>query len=78
MTNGNEAVHEAIRRLLGDIDDEKVAEIVSLRPTIADVEAAFVRLSGDEDELGKSGHPLDTKVAAILEILTEDDLDEER
>ena len=68
--------HEEIRRLLGDVEDERIAEILDLQPTVADIEAALIRLNGDNDVLGKSGHPLDALVASIIEILTADDVEE--
>jgi hypothetical protein len=62
-----------LKRILGDIEDSKVIEILALKPTLAEVEEAAAWASGDGDILGKSGHPLTSVVAQIVEIVTADE-----
>jgi hypothetical protein len=46
------ATREDIEGILGKIDPEKLLEIIELRPTIIDLEAASMWLSGDRDVFG--------------------------
>lgn len=70
------ATHDDITGILGTIDDEKLLAIMELRPTIADVEAASVWLSGDPDIFG-TGPPLQGAASGIINILTADEDEEE-
>ncbi len=63
---------DEVRRLLGYLDDEKVAEILKLRPSLPEIEQAAVCLGGQKDVLAKSGHHLPTTAARILEIVLSD------
>ncbi len=64
-----------VKRILGYLDNEKLVEIVALRPTLRDVEEASLWLAGDADVFGK-GAPLKATAARIVEILTADEEDE--
>jgi hypothetical protein len=66
---------DEIRRILGDLDDAKVLAIMTLRPTIVDVEEASVCLSGDPDVFG-AGQPLPGVAGDIIAILTADEEEE--
>jgi len=68
---------EELRRLAGDIDDEKISEILALQPSVADIEMAVMRAAGEDAVLNIAGHTLDAKVAAIVEILTADQGEDE-
>ena len=46
------ASDEDIRRILGDLDRAKVLDILSLRPTVLDLEQASMWISGDSDIFG--------------------------
>jgi hypothetical protein len=70
------ATHDDIRDTLGDVDPALILEIMSLRPTIADIEEASVLLAGDPDVYG-AGEPVTGVAAAIVTILTENEEDEE-
>lgn len=61
---------DQLRAILGDLDDEQVIEILNLQPTLAELEEAAIRATGDDDVLGKQGHPMSGTVTAIVEILT--------
>lgn len=62
--------------LVGDIDDVQLTQILSLEPSMADIEEAVLWIDGEADELAKSGRALTGKAAAIFEILAAD-LEEE-
>lgn len=70
------ATHDDITDILGKLDDEKLLAIMALRPTVADVEAAFTWLSGDPDIFG-AGEPLQGAASDIISILTADEDEEE-
>ena len=70
------ARRDDLLRLLGDIDERKVLEILALRPTIAEVEQAGIWVSGDGDVLAKAGHPLTGITAQIVEVLSSDEEEE--
>jgi hypothetical protein len=70
------ASQEDARRILGDVDDDKLIEILALNPSPADLEQAAVWATGDGDVLAKSGHALSSVVAEIVDILTADEEEE--
>ena len=65
-----QATEEDVRRIVGDIDDPKVLEILDLEPTIVELEEAVVGAAGDADILGKEEHQLSAVAYKIVEILT--------
>ena len=71
MLNRAELVH-----LVGDIEDDRLTQILALQPSLVEVEEAVFWADGEADELAKSGHALTGKSGAILEILTADLEDE--
>ncbi len=66
---------EDIKRILGEIDTAKLLEIIGLRPTVLDVEQAWMWLAGDTDVFG-AGQPLPPIADSIVAILTAEE-DEE-
>jgi len=66
------------KRLLGDTDERKIAEILAVQPTIWELEQAAIWHRGDGDVLGKAGRALSGKAARIFEILAADEEDEIR
>jgi hypothetical protein len=64
---------EVIRRILGSLTDEKMAEILKLSPALADVEAAAMCLAGDHDVLVKSAHHMSSVVEDIIGIVSDDE-----
>ena len=64
-----------IRRILGCTDDAKIAEILALSPTIADVESAALCLAGNSDVAVKSAHHTSALAEAIVEIVCEGEED---
>jgi hypothetical protein len=69
------ATADDIKRILGDLDEIKLLDILALRPTIPDLEEAFMWLSGDSDVFG-AGQPLKQAVGDIVAILTADEEEE--
>ena len=69
------ATHNDINRILGDIDAAELLAIISLRPTIADIEKASVLLEGDPDVFG-AGEPVKGVISQIITILTENEEEE--
>ncbi len=64
-----DANRDDIRHIIGDVDDLKAAEILALKPNVADLEEAAIWLTGDGDLLAKDGHALGEIAAQILDIL---------
>jgi hypothetical protein len=58
-----------LRRILHDLDDATVLEILNLSPTVAEVEQAALWATGDGHALDRAGHPLSGIVARIVGIL---------
>ena len=58
-----------ITSILGSINSDKLLAILSLQPTIAEVEEAAMWLSGDADVFG-AGKPVKGNASHIVTILT--------
>lgn len=69
------ATRDDIRAVLGEIDQAKLIEIMSLRPTLADIEEASMWLAGDADVFG-AGAPVKGVASDIVTILTENEEEE--
>lgn len=66
-----------LTRILGDLDDAKIVEILALHPTVPELEQAAIWASGEGDVLARKGHKLVGVVAGIVDIVTADEEDEE-
>ena len=64
---------DEIKAVLGDIDDNKIVEILALKPSLVDLEAAAMWLVGDSDILAKDGYQLSEAAAQIVDILALDE-----
>lgn len=64
-----------VKDVLGPMDDDKMAAILALRPTISDVEDASIWLAGDVDVFGP-GRPLKELPGQIVALLTADQDDD--
>jgi PHP family Zn ribbon phosphoesterase len=62
-----------LTRILGDIDDVKVIEILALNPSLDDVEEAAAWLTGNRDVLARDGRALTSAASAIVELLATDE-----
>lgn len=69
------ATRDEVKGILGNIDPEQMLAIMSLQPTVADIEEASVWLAGDADVFG-AGEPVKGVASDIVTILTENE-DEE-
>jgi hypothetical protein len=67
-----------VRKILGDLDDAKVAEIMALKPSLADLEDVAICMAGDHDVLAKSGHHVPATASRIIELLAEEEQEPER
>jgi hypothetical protein len=67
-----QATSEDVRRILRDPDERKIIEILSLKPTVAELEQAAMWSGGEGDVLGKMGRQLTGRAAQIFEILSAD------
>ena len=66
-----------VTSILGNIDSDKLLEILSLRPTIAEVEEASMWLFGDADVFG-ANEPVKGNASHIITILTAEEEEEPR
>jgi hypothetical protein len=69
------ATRDEVKGILGNIDPEQMLAIMTLQPTVADIEEASVWLAGDADVFG-AGEPVKGVASDIVTILTENE-DEE-
>ncbi len=69
------ATRDDITGVLGDIDPAEMLAILSLRPTIADLEQALVWLEGDPDVFG-AGEPVQGVASEIIAILANNEEEE--
>jgi hypothetical protein len=66
------ATSEDVKNILGEIDTGKLMAIMSLKPTLAEVETASIWLAGDADVFG-AGEPIKGAASEIVGILTADE-----
>ena len=71
------AARSDLARILGDLEDAQFAEILTLQPTLAEVEQAALWVGGEGEVLSASGHTLSGVAAEIVDIVTADEEDEE-
>ena len=69
------ATTDDVRRILGNLDSTKLLDIMTLRPTVLDLEEASLWLAGDPDVFG-AGQPLQSVAGEIVSILTADQEEE--
>lgn len=69
------ATSDDVRGILGELDTDKLIEILSLQPTVADVEKASLWLAGDTDVFG-AGETITGTASDIVTILTADEQEE--
>jgi len=74
---GAPAAADDIRRMIANLDDAKLLDIMALQPTVLDVEEASLWLSGDPDVFG-AGRPLKAVAGEIVAIVSADEEEEPR
>ena len=72
------ATSTEVRKVLGDLNDATVTEILALKPTLADLEDVAICKAGDHDVLAKSGHHVSVTAACIIELLAEEEVEPEK
>lgn len=75
-SGGKAATNDDVTGILGPIDSDKLLQILSLHPTVAEVEEAAMWLSGDSDVFG--ANPIKGNVSDIVTILTVEEEEEEQ
>lgn len=75
---GRPAGSTDVRKILGDLDDARIAEILALKPSIADLDDVAVCMAGDHDVLAKSGHHVPVTAARIIELLADEEQEPDR
>lgn len=63
---------QELRGMLGDVDDERLVEIIALRPSRADIEVALAWAAAESDVMGEARKPLTGIAAEVYEILCGD------
>jgi hypothetical protein len=71
------ATRDDVKSVLGAMDPAEMLAIMSLRPTIADIEQASLWLEGDPDVFGP-GEAVQGVASEIIAILTENEEEEPR
>lgn len=69
------ATHDDVKAILGELDPAQLLAIMSLRPTIADIEQASLWLEGDTDVFGPD-EPIKGVASDVVTILTESEEEE--
>ena len=69
------ATHDDVKAILGELDPAQLLAIMSLRPTIADIEQASLWLEGDTDVF-EAGEPIKGVASDVVTILTENEEEE--
>ena len=64
---------DEVRRLFGELDDERIAKILKLGPSLQEIELAAVCLDGRTHILVENGHHLPATAARILESVPSDE-----
>jgi predicted phosphoribosyltransferase len=67
---------EDVRNIIGDVDDTRLTEILTLAPSPEELADASMWVSGNGDLRDREGHKLQGKTARIVSILTADEEDE--
>ena len=72
----NKLTHEDVRRLCGDVTDERAARMLSTGATVRDLEVALAWQAGESDVMGEARQPLRGRAAELYELLSPE-LDED-
>ncbi len=62
-------MHDDIVRIVGDLEDSKIAAILAIEPTAQEVEAAVLWAEAESDVVDELEQPLTGATARIYEIL---------
>jgi hypothetical protein len=67
------AASNDIRKILGNLGDARIAEILALKPSLSDLDDVAVCMAGNHDVLAKSGHHIPVTAARIVELLADEE-----
>lgn len=70
------AARDDVTRLLGDMTDEEILQILALEPTMLELQEAAAWIEGTGDVIDRAGRHLTPRITSILEIVDRND-DEE-
>jgi len=70
MEVAQSATWQDVKRVLGEMSDIKIADVLALRPTVPELEEAGMWSRGEGDIIGREGHRLSGKAAMIFEIIS--------
>ena len=63
-----------VRHVAGPVTDNTVAAVLSMQPSMEELEVAGSYLRGEGSTVDRRGHPMTGKVAQLYDILTADAL----
>jgi hypothetical protein len=66
-----------VRHLAGPLNDDAVAAILRVGPSLAELEIASRYVRGEGDLVDRAGHPLSGRVGQIYEIIAAEEADED-
>lgn len=66
---GEQITHDEIGQMVGDLEDAKVAAILTIGPTAEELEEAIAWAEAESDVMGKLEKPLSAVAAQVYEIL---------
>ena len=69
--------YEELVRLVGALEPARLAEIERLQATVNEIEEAVAYASGEDDVMGEARLPLVGRAAAVYEIITADEAEDE-
>ena len=61
--------HEDVRRLCGDVTDDRAARMLATGATVRDLEVALAWSAGESDVMGDERTPLSGRAAELYELL---------
>ena len=61
--------HDDVRRLCGDVTDDRAARMISTGATVNDLEVALAWSAGESDVMGEERKPLSGRAAELYELL---------
>lgn len=70
---GMSATREDVVNLFGHLEDEAIAEILEMLPTVAELAEAQAWVVGQGDVLERAGHKQTPRIVAILDIVVDED-----
>ncbi len=79
MSGAAPLTHDQVIGVVGQIDDDKIADIIATGATLEEVVEAFAWASDETDALADAERSLAGRVAAVYDVLTaEEQWEEER